>query len=205
MKNYKLKVAELLTISAILTMALAVFSIYLNGYIEGKDTWKVFGIYGTVSAIIGLVWKWFKNYGWKLKVFQHFKSLLNIPPNLNGRWEGEFKRPEHTDSYTFVIEIEQTIDTVVLNTYAGKDGSKSSIYTILTNDLQSTFYLNYFWQAAVIEGESKQIFNGYTMLKLIENEEERKLTGSYFTDREPTQTKGNVTVLWKGKKIKKEF
>ena len=202
MNNYKLKINILLTITAFITIAIAVTSIYINGFIEKKDIIKVFGIYGTVTTIVGFIWLLFKKYGWKLRFFQHIKSTINIPPNLNGRWEGTFRRPEHTKPYPFVIEIEQTIDTIVLNTYTRNgNNSKSSVYNILTNDLQSTFYLSYLWQG----GSKKSVFNGLTLLKLIEYKEGKKLVGSYFTDREPEQTKGELIVHWKTEELKKEF
>lgn len=203
MNNYKLKINKLLIVSAFITIIIMVVGLYYLGLIEKAEVKKAFGINGTITVVVGFIWWWFKEYGWKTKFTQKFKTALNIPPNLNGRWEGVFKRPEHTESYPFVIEIEQTIDTIVINTYSRQGHSKSSVYNILTNDLQSTFYLHYFWQAKA--GKDKQIFSGYTMLKLIENDKEKKLTGSYFTDRKPKQTEGVTTVIWKSNKLKKEF
>jgi len=203
MNNYKLKIEKILTITIIVSIIIVVISLFMNNYIEKKeDILKVGGIYGTITMIIGALWYFLKNYGWKLSLFQYMKSISNIPPNLNGRWEGTFIRPEHTKPYPFVIEIEQTIDTIVLNTYTRNgNNSKSSVYNILTNDLQSTFYLNYLWQG----GSKKSVFNGFTLLKLIEHKEGKKLVGSYFTDREPDQTKGELIVHWKTEELKKEF
>ena len=205
MNNYKLKIDKLLYVTAFVSIIIIVGILYYKNIIEKNEILKVFGVQGSITAIIGVLWKWFKKYGWKLGVFQHFKTSLNIPPNLNGRWEGVFIRPEHVNPFKFIIEIEQTIDTIVLRTYSRRGGSSSvsSVYNLLTDELQSTFYLNYFWQAEV--GKKKTKFNGYSMLKLIENKKERKLVGTYFTDREPAQTKGKTTIVWKSKQLKNEF
>jgi len=204
MNRYKLKIEKLLTVSTVITMVIIIISLYYNDFIEKNDIGKVAGVYGTITMIVGVIWWWFREHGWKHKIFQRVKSVVNIPPNLNGRWVGSFNRPEHDNTHPFVIEIEQTIDTLILNTYSRTGGSKSSVYNILTNELQSTFHLTYLWTGKTSKN-SNEHFYGYTMLKLIENDKDRKLVGTYFTDRAPDQTKGKITVYWKTNKLKKEF
>jgi len=202
MKNYRLKINTLLSVTVIITLIVLIISLYYNDFIERSDIFKVFGIYGTITAIVSIIWTWFRKKGWKIRLFQK-NNLINLPPDLTGRWEGTFIRPELENSYPFVIEIEQTIDTIVLNTYSRKGHSESSVYNILTNELKSTFYLGYLWEGKAGKNSSIK-FAGFTILKLIENKGNRKLTGTYFTDREP-QTKGKITVHWKSKQLKKEF
>lgn len=110
----------------------------------------------------------------------HYLFNRNIPV-IDGRWEGKLKR-EGKD-HNFVLEINQTLQTVSCVSFT-KNSRSRSIVSELKINVDST-YLDFSWKGHTKNdgdelGESN-MFIGYTRLELMNKD--RVLEGYYFTNR----------------------
>ena len=208
MKPYRLKVKTLLTISGIISLLVFASVLHIWEHEDTKKLCKILLHTGLLILPISFLWWLLEKFGWHWSLIQKNRSSLNIPPDFRGRWEGTILREGESDPYKFVVEIRQTLSKVWVNTYSHRSTSQSSIAEIATDDSEGNFMLCFLWQGDDAEipqrNIPKGIFHGYSLLQLYENETPKKLSGPYFTDREP-QTKGKIELNWISFELKTKY
>ena len=177
MKEYKLNLKVLVISIAIFSIiAIGIFLIINKGY-SLEDVFSLLLHYGAVTVPLSFILYYFKKLGWRSNFWKWAAKIIHFPPDLRGRWEGKLDRIGENNPHDFVIEIKQTMTELKVCTYSESGMSESLIDTI----------------------------KGFTMLKLIIHNQEKKLVGEYFTNRKPTQTKGKIDVTWKQQELLKQF
>ena len=209
MKEFKLNLTFFLS-------AIALFSITVIGIvliISNKYNWvdliNLLWNYGFVTIPLSLIWLYFEKVGWRSKFWAWFGKIMHFPPDIRGRWEGTIDRVGENNPHSFVIEIKQTMTKIQVYTYSSRGKSESIIDAVASDKMEDDFTLCYLWEGETGLLPDQSIdsgkFKGYTMLNYIKNTDEKKLKGTYFTDRKPKQTMGNIEVFWKQKDLKKQF
>ncbi|MRT17514.1 hypothetical protein F3C99_11165 [Vitellibacter sp. q18] len=168
-------------------------------------------ILGALSILLWVV----TEYLWRYKPF---KFLFWID-DFSGRYEGKLiyqRRDENCQRQTGELEhikvIKQTGSKIHITTFTKKeDGTHSSnsdskgCYVECTNDGQH-FQIIYTY---LNNGSVEQDFSchyGTEIIKFIKKGKEKRLSGGYFTNRIPFQTKGEFKNLkWVSKNTKHEF
>lgn len=166
--------------------------------------------YSFISVPLAVFWFLFENYGWRSPFLKILNKPLNTPPNINGRWEGFLIRNGESEKQKFIIEIKQTMTKLQIRTYAEDGVSESIMENIISDKMEEDFQLCFLW-----EGISESLntdknrydgkFMGYSLLKIVENKDKKKMKGEYFTNRTPVQTKGLMNVKWVSNDLKREF
>ena len=209
MKEYKLNIKFFI-------LAIAVFSIMVIGIVlkvTHKYNWEelvaLLWNYGFVTIPLSMVWLYFEKIGWRSSFWKWAIRNIQFPPDLRGRWEGTLDRVGENNPHKFVIEIKQTMTKLKVCTYSSRGMSESLIDTIASDKMEDDFTLCYLWEgkAGVLSEQTVESggFKGFTMLKFIVNNQEKKLVGEYFTDRKPRQTMGKIEVSWKQQELLKQF
>jgi hypothetical protein len=164
-------------------------------------------IISAVSFIILILWKWFDTKLWKRKmVNKHLEGAFKTPI-IEGRWEGTLIRDG--EAHPFVIEIVQTFTSVYCTTFSNSSKSASVFAEILLAPDGIHHQLVFHWKGKTsntrgLPGDSTGEFLGLTVLDITLTDPIR-LEGSYFTDRQPHQTHGTISVRLTGKQIKNCF
>lgn len=126
--------------------------------------------------------------------FKYLKFIIKFD-YFRGRWVGVLTRENDNTQHEFVMEIRQKASLIWIKTFSKRSSSYSLTSQILTDDSENDFSLGFYWQgqSGGIESISapKGIFHGFTLVKLFENEKPKRLSGNYFTGRDP-QTKGMI-------------
>ncbi|WP_339893758.1 hypothetical protein [uncultured Algibacter sp.] len=182
------------------------FLIFLivGGFLLIYLTKESFGLSISVFSILTLILVTITKYLWKYKPF----SWLFWVEDFSGRYEGRLIyqfQDENGDLQTGELEhikiVSQTGSNINISSFTKKaDGSMSSpssnkgMYIEHTQDGQHfNFIYNY-----LNEGSTEQGFPphyGTEVVKFIKNGNEKKLSGRYFTNRSPYQTKGEFKDL----------
>jgi len=177
-----------------------------------KNHWGLsISIMGTISILLIII----TDYLWKYKPFIW---LFNID-NFSGHYEGIIKYHYKdksgkliTNELKHVKIINQTGSRITIFSFTFKpDGTKSSLsvnkgmYVEKTEDGKHyRLIYNYLNQ-----GSSKQEFPphyGTDILKFLNNKDGKILSGRYFTEREPYQTKGEyIKLKWISNNSNHEF
>lgn len=163
---------------------------------------------GVFWSIVGFLWWSFDNYLWKIKFINR---MLRFSPNfycpvIEGRWSGTLTR-EDVD-HDFVIEIKQTYTTVSCEGYTKHSHSKSLCSELLYDEQNNCYSFIFLWQGKTsvdVNGNKNpsNYFTGTSILKV--SESCNKLQGSYFTNRSPRQTKGDILLDKRQKELKNAF
>jgi len=208
MKAHKLNARNLLSTIIIVSLIIVGASFYFDG-IYTLDQIVNKTIKNTTPALIlGLLYFYFDRFGWRHKFWKDIRlsELFEFPPDLRGRWYGKLYREQDGVEHDFVVEIQQTMTEISLNTYSPTGNQSSSIIEQITiaRDNAKIYGLCYLWDGtgSKIETELSRSgrFHGYTILKLSENN--NKLKGNYFTDR---NTRGTLSLSWQGLDLKNDF
>lgn len=161
-----------------------------------------------LSILLGLGLTLVEKTLWKTKI-------MNLPflenywtPILEGRWEGELIR--ENISHDFVIEIKQSFTSISCITYSRHSSSSAYAAEILYNDQLKNYQLIYYWHAGTTNAQENtgdsNSFDGFTVLDIIvESGIVTRLKGTYFTDRQPKQTKGTLDLKSRQKELKNSF
>lgn len=165
-------------------------------------------VVGVISIVFGLGLTLIDKVFWKTKVMK-FPLLEDYwTPVLEGRWKGTLTRDNVP--HDFVLEIRQNFTSISCVTYSTHSSSSAYAAEILYNKQLKAYKLIYYWQAKTTRVQSNtgdtNIFNGFTVLDIIvEAGNVTKLKGSYFTDRQPNQTKGTLNLIFEQKTLKNSF
>lgn len=165
-------------------------------------------IVSILSIILGLMLTLVEKKMWKTRVMK-LPFLENYwTPVLEGRWEGTLERSG--ESHNFVIEIIQSFTSISCATYSEHSSSYAYATEILYDDQLNVYKLIYYWSGTTTSTMEKNRdsdkFEGFTVLDIIiQSGKAIKLKGSYFTNRQPRQTKGNINLSFSQKTLKKSF
>jgi hypothetical protein len=162
--------------------------------------------YGYIIAPTGLLWVLSDKYLWHTNIFRTVRKVLNIPPDLRGRWEGTLENADGSDPQKFVIEVKQTLTSLHVHSFSSIAYSASILSEIASSYNEENFMLCYLWHGqlnvSIKDTHQAEQFYGYTMLNLHEHEYPKILKGSYFTNRISSQTRGGIHLTWISHKLK---
>jgi len=200
MKSYKLNIKVVIASVGILSLAIFSIVLIIFGIAKTQSLGEILLHYGFIIAPISILWVLTDRYLWHTKLFQSIKKSFNIPPDLRGRWEGTLENADGSEVQKFAIEVTQTLTTLCVTSFSSIAHSESILCEIASSNNENKFTLCYLWQGhtntSIKDIHQREQFNGYTMLQLEEHELPRRLIGSYFTNRKPTQTHGGIELKW---------
>ncbi|NQY30396.1 MAG: hypothetical protein HRT69_13095 [Flavobacteriaceae bacterium] len=168
-------------------------------------------IFGVITLLIGLITKYF----WKSPIF---KWLFWVD-DFSGRYEGKLIYQYvdelgklQTGERDHIKIINQTGSKITVSSFTKKsDGSKSSLSHnkgMFVEKTQDEKHYNLIY-SYLNDGSKEQGFSphyGTEVIKFIRRGSEKSLSGSYYTDRIPHQTKGVYKDLkWVSKNDEHEF
>jgi SMODS-associating 2TM, beta-strand rich effector domain len=209
MKPYRLNLKSVIGIVGLLS--LIIFSVFLVLLKEAKmgNIGETLLNYSYIIAPVSILWVSLDNYLWHTKFFQSIRKSLNIPPDLRGRWEGILENIDGSPPQKFVIEIKQKLTSIMVHSFSEIANSTSILSEIASDTHEEHFMLGYLWQGIISDSTKEihqgEVFQGYTMLNLNENENPKTLQGTYFTNRKGMQTRGGIRLTWTSYLLKKKF
>src|SRR5436305_14762948 len=117
MKPYKLNLKMI--VAGVGLFSLLVFSLILLTFhiAKSESVQELLLEYGYIIAPTSLLWILADKYLWHTKLFQSMRSPINIPPDIRGRWEGTLENADGSETQRFVIEVKQTLTTLVVHTF----------------------------------------------------------------------------------------
>jgi hypothetical protein len=184
-------------------VVLAIGLFLANKYIQ-----NLWGISISVVTLIGVLFGLINSYLWNIKPFRWLYNLSDF----SGRYEGtlvyEFRNDKCEiikDELKHIKEIVQNGSDISVTSWTKKkDGTVSSkstnIEASIVKDKDGTFKLIYNY---LNEGNQFEFAPHYgtEVLTLIENGKGKDLVGQYYTARLPFQTKGEIKLKFKSKKL----
>jgi hypothetical protein len=193
MKEYKINLKLLLTVIALFSVSVVGIILIISEKYNCSDFINLIWNYGFVTIPLSLIWLYFEKCGWRHKLWKWSKKFMRFPPDIRGRWEGCLKRAGE-DEIKFVIEIKQTMSNIQVNTFSENGHSESILDAIASDKMEDDFSLAYLWQGEsgklpIQEGDSGT-FNGYTILRLITNENEKKSCWTLLYKQETNTNNG---------------
>ena len=209
MKPYKLNIK--LIVASVGIFSLLIFSLVLVIFniTRMQTVGEILLEYAYIIAPTSILWILTDNYLWHTKLFQAIRSPLNIPPDIRGRWEGTLENADGSEAQKFVIEVKETLTTLIVHTYTSIGNSASILSEIAASEHEDKFTLCYLWQGelntSMKDIHQREIFHGYTMLHLHENESPKIFKGSYFTNRPASQTRGGIQLEWVSHTLKRKL
>ena len=209
MKPYKLNIKMI--VAGVGIFSLFIFSmILLLFHITRMQTVGTMLLeYAYIIAPTSLLWIWIDKYLWHTKIFQSMRSPLNIPPDIRGRWEGTLENADGSEAQKFVIEVKQTLTTLIVLTFTSIGHSASILSEIAASEHEDKFTLCYLWQGelktSMRDVHQREVFHGYTMLHLHEHESPKIFKGFYFTNRPSSQTRGGIELTWMSHSVKRKL
>lgn len=165
-------------------------------------------IISALSILLGLALSLIERVLWKTRIMKLPFLEHYWTPVLEGRWEGTLVRDNK--AHNFVIEIKQSFTSISCITYSKHSSSSAYAAEILYDDQLKIYKLIYYWHGGTTSvqentGDSN-LFDGLTVLDLvIVSGKVIKLKGSYFTNRQPKQTKGTLSLEFSQKELKNAF
>lgn len=209
MKEYKLNLNLFLTTIALFSLFVVSVVLIATDKFKCADAIRLLWDFGFVTIPLTFIWFYFDKCGWRCWFWKWTASFIKFPPDIRGRWEGTLVRYGEKEPHKFVFEIKQTLSKLQVYSYSATGHSESILDAIASDKMEDDFYLTFLWQgeAGITTEDEKEsrIFNGYSILKLIERDNEKLLSGNYFTNRKPIQTMGNIEVKWVGNNLKKQL
>jgi len=209
MKPYKLNLKSVIGIVGLLSLVIFSIVLVLLGEIGIGHIGETLLHYGYIIAPVSILWVALDTYFWHTRLFQSIRKSLNVPPDLRGRWEGTLENADGSPAQKFVIEIRQTLTSIRVHSFSSIANSKSILTEIAADSHEEHFMIGYLWQGEIGSSQKEihqgEVFQGYTMLNLDEQESPRTLQGSYFTNRKGMQTRGGIQLQWISYNLKKKF
>jgi SMODS-associating 2TM, beta-strand rich effector domain len=209
MKPYKLNLKSVIGIVGLLSLVIFSVVLVLLGEAELGHIGETLLHYGYIIAPVSILWVLLDTYFWHTRFFQSIRKSLNVPPDLRGRWEGILENSDGSEPQKFVIEVRQTLTSIRVHSFSSIANSTSILTEIASDSHEEHFMIGYLWQGEIgssgKEIHQGEVFQGYTMLNLDEQESPRTLQGSYFTNRKGMQTRGGIQLKWMSHHLKKKF
>ena len=209
MKPYKLNVKAVIGIVGLLSLLIFSVVLVLLHEVELENIGETLLHYGYIIAPVSILWYLLDHYLWYTRVFQSIRKSLNIPPDLQGRWEGTLENADGSKPQKFVIEIKQTLTNIKVHSFSSVGHSSSILTEIAADGHEDNFMIGYLWQGeintSIKDMHQGDVFYGYTMLYLHEKETPKVFKGTYFTNLKPSQTRGGIHLTWVSKILKRKF
>ena len=199
MKSYKLNIKVIIGTVGLLSLVIFSLVLALFHIAKTESLGEILLHYGFIIAPITILWIVVDQYFWHTKLFQSIRKSLNIPPDIRGRWEGVLENSDGSQAQKFVIEVTQTLTTLLVHSYSSIGSSEGILCEIASSHNEDKFTLCYLWKGEMNNPDNDmhpEQFDGYTMLRLHEYERPKTFSGSYFTNRKPTQTRGRMELKW---------
>jgi hypothetical protein len=199
-----LKPSGFIVICAVLALSLFAANKYLLAH---------WGISFSVFALIGGLFSLVNSYLWNVRPFSWMYDLVDF----TGKYEGEliFELKDGNgktvvDKLYHIKVIKQNGSDVVVRSWTRlPDGSIStnsvSVESSIVKDKDGLFSLYHNYSN---KGNSKlglSLHHGTEILTIIKKEGVKYLVGNYYTDRQPTQTKGTVELKYVSKNLTHEI
>ena len=173
------------------------------------------GLSLSASSVVSLVLVLNEKYLWKYKLF----SWMFWTDNFTGRYEGELEYNYRdatcnvlTGKLKHVKIISQTGGSICIHSFTIRaDGTKSSLSVNKGMHVEKTadgkhydLIYNYLNDGNPILGLNTHY--GTDIIKFIKNGNSKKLSGRYYTDRLPNQTRGEyIDLKWVSDNLEHEF
>lgn len=206
--HWKMRQFQKLIIKVIL-WGFGLFFLFFNYMLKKKLDFNIVSeIVSIFSIVLGLILTLIEKKLWKTRV-------MNLPffdgywtPILEGRWEGILERDGK--SHNFVLEIIQSFTSISCITYTEHSTSSAYATEILFDEQLNVYKLVYYWNGismnTIEQNRDSEKFEGFTVLDIIiQKGKAIKLNGTYFTNRQPQQTKGKIKLDFKQKTLKYFF
>lgn len=133
-------------------------------------------------------------------------NLLGLPPDINGRYEGDLiSSYDESKTYKIVVEIQQSLTDILINLYTENSASYSLIATIGKNN-HGNWSISYLYQnktSTVNHDEDMKDHNGVALLEVLNNGS--KLKGNYFNNPRDRGRHGSIEVARTGRKLLSSF
>lgn len=157
-------------------------------------------------ALTAFLW-WLDRYGWRQVPF--LGKYTRVWPDLRGRWVGTIDRDGPDPPHKIVLEVFQTLTSLRCTTYSENGRSDSSVAVISNSEDGLQAFLIYVWlgnTTGMVKRSKSGLFYGTTVLELADRGSSlRWLTGIYWTNRTPYQTKGALMLKFAGTRIRGRF
>ena len=159
------------------------------------DKWEYVGVFSTqlsAASLFGIISWLFNQYIWKSSLIIKFTKV----PDLNGVWEGVLESSHRENGQTVKINmgltIKQTWEKMTCLSIFPKSESYSDIIFLDTEcpggPVLKFTYTN---KSHDLECNMPQ-YLGFNELRLVDK---NTLSGTYFTQRPPNGTKGNILLI----------
>lgn len=171
------------------------------------------GLSISVTTLIGIIMLLIEKYLWKIKPF----SWMFWTDNFSGRYEGELEYT-YTDANCNIINgklkhikiISQTGGSICIYSFTIKaDGTKSSISENKGMHVEKTRDGKHYELMYNYLNDGNPQFSthyGTEIIKFIKNGNSKKLSGRYYTERLPYQTRGNfIDMKWVNNNMNHDF
>lgn len=209
MKSFKLNIQVIITAVAIFSLLIFSTVLIIFKIVKVDTVTDLLINYGYIIAPTGLLWFISEKYLWHTKLFGAARKLLNIPPDLRGRWEGRLENADGSEPQQFVIEVKQTLTSLSVDSFSSIGKSGSILSEIASSHNEENFTLCYLWQGqlntSIKDIHQTEQFYGYTILHLDVHESPKVLKGPYFTNRSLLQTRGGIHLTWVSYNLKKKL
>lgn len=156
---------------------------------------------GYSSPIGTIIWFLWDNFIWKIPFIQRITKV----PNLSGSWVGTYKRTSSTSDgkkHGYNIDIYQTYSTISCHTYQERGSSSGSLCELYTKTNENIVGIAFFWECNPTPPDLP--FYGYSYMDYCDTYDvyngSSKLEGSYFTNKNPAQSKGIIDVHFRSRK-----
>lgn len=192
-----------------LSVCIWLISIRLQDIAPGF-TWDSLKEIPAVGGYLALICVFFSSVAWKWRIFQGW--LVQVP-NLNGTWKGEI-RSEWIDPetggkslpITTYLVVRQSLNYISCIQITAESKSRSVSANIIMDKVNQvqTLHFVYSNKPRVSVQHRSNNHDGATSLDIVLGPS-RRLMGKYWTDREPTATKGEVEYEFDSLILRREF
>ena len=186
--------------------------IIVSRTIKSLDYQTVSTVIGAVAFLSGILISLFNNKLWKCNFFQKIMRMTPFEdywtPIIEGRWKGTLIR--NGESHDFVLEIIQNFTSISCTSYTHHSSSNAFATEILYDKQSKLYKLAFCWHGQTRNAQKgtgdSNIFDGFTILNIaIEDGQPHRLWGEYFTNRQPNQTKGFISLKLQSKTLQNTF
>jgi hypothetical protein len=193
MLSHDIEFTKIALVTVVLSVLLSVLALILFSVEPLYLPFKV----GFISGLVGLIWFVYDKYLWKIPFFG-MAGWLCSTPNLNGRWVGTVNREGENSPHEFVMEIYQTMSKMKFYTYSNNSNGESIVVKLVKDETGSKFKMIAYWSSrtkVIADATKSDQFNGLSVAGIHIDENEKRLSDFYFTDRTP-HTRGGIELKW---------
>lgn len=207
MKPLKPKVARLLQPLVIVTGV----AILVYRQLTGSDLLAAILHVGSFASLLAVpLWILYDRVLWSIPFFRAWDYFCDVP-DIRGRWVGTIDRGDSRGSHGFVLEISQTMTDIHCVSYSSRSHSTSLTAEIVCeSEHKQALQLVYTWRAEVREAvdgtplPDVMVFDGTTILD-VHLGNSRRLEGRYYSNRQPSSTRGRLDLRYEERGLSRQF